>query len=221
MELLIVRHGESTGNAEGRMQGRQDWPLSERGREQARGLGEFLGARGVTLAAVYSSPLSRALETARIVAARAGAPEPVTEPELAEIDAGGLEGLDRAGMEERFPEFLRRDITTLGDFGAFGGEGYEAVQARIQRMRERLEARHREAGDRVMLVAHGGINFQLVKSLICVPVPRVCILRFGNCSATLVVMRERRGTWLGEIAWHLPIELVGGSSGDGTAALFR
>ena len=45
--------------------------------------------------------------------------------------------------------------------------------------------------------------------------------RFGNCSATLVVMRERRGTWLGEIAWHLPIELMGGASGDGTAALFR
>lgn len=221
VELLIVRHGESTGNAAGRMQGRQDWPLSDRGRDQARALGAFLRARELTFGAVYASPLSRALETARIVAEQARAPEPVQEPDLAEIDAGRLEGLDRAGMEQHFPEFLRRDITTLGDFESFGGEGYEAVQARLARLREALEARHRAAGDRVLLVGHGGVNFQLVKSLVCVPVPRVCILRIGNCTATMVIMRERRGIWLGEVAWHLPIELVGGASGDGTAALFR
>jgi hypothetical protein len=67
----------------------------------------------------------------------------------------------------------------------------------------------------VLCVGHGGLNFQLLKQLICEPVPRVCIVRMGNCSATLVRFRERRGTFMGEIVWHVPVELMGASSREG------
>ena len=65
----------------------------------------------------------------------------------------------------------------------------------------------------MLLVGHGGINFQLLKLMICEPVPRVCIVRMGNCSATLVRLRQRRDRYIGEVAWHVPIELMGGRIG--------
>lgn len=203
------------------MQGRYDSPLSARGCEQARLLGGWLSAIGFAWDAAYCSPLQRASHTARIVAEAAGGVSPVLEPLLTEIAAGRLEGLDHDAIHLGWPAFAARGVTELGDFAEFGGESYAEVQARVAELRARIEARHRAAKARVLLVAHGGFNFQLVKHLVCAPVPRVCILTMGNCAATLVRLRERRGTYMGEVAWHVPLELMGGRSHDATAALFR
>jgi broad specificity phosphatase PhoE len=221
MELLLVRHGESVGNLEGRMQGHQDRGLTEQGSEQARRLGDWFRDQGIVWDAAYCSPLGRARETARIVTARCGLPEALPKPDLMEIGAGSLEGLTRDEMAERHPSFLNRGVEHLGDFAEFGGESYDQVQQRVERLLDELIERHRAAEERALLVGHGGINFQLLKRLICRPVPRVCIVRMGNCSATLVQLAERRGTYLGEIVWHLPLELMGSSSRDATSALFR
>lgn len=221
MEILLVRHGESVGNAEGRMQGHRDYPLSERGREQARRLASWLGRQQIAWDVAYASPLLRASQTAALLAEHSKLPAPEPEPDLAELRAGSLEGLTRDDMLERYPHFLERSITQLADFSEFGGEGYDEVQERARRLFARLEERHREAGHRVLLVGHGGINFQLLKLMICDPVPRVCIVRMGNCSATLVRLRQRRDRYIGEVAWHVPIELMGGESGEGVASLFR
>jgi len=221
MDILIARHAESEGNAAGRMQGRQDLPLSELGRRQARALGAWLSSLGARWDATYASPLARAWETAQIVSPLVPAPDPVAEPLLQEIAAGSLEGLNRDEMNERHPTFLGRGITGLGDFAEYGGESYDEVQVRVRQFVALLETRHRPRGERVLVVAHGGFNFQLVKQLICEPVPRVCILKMGNCSSTLVRMRERRGRYIGEIVWHVPVELMGERSVEGNAALFR
>ena len=221
MEILLVRHGESVGNLEGRMQGHRDFPLSDLGRQQAARLAAWLQGHGITWDVAYASPLLRASQTAALLAELTGQPAAGHEPDLAELRAGQLEGLTRDDMLERYPEFLQRSITELGDFSEFGGEGYDEVQERARRLLARLEQRHREAEHRVLLVAHGGINFQLLKLMICEPVPRVCIVRMGNCSATLVRLRQRRDRYIGEVAWHVPIELMGGESGEGVASLFR
>jgi broad specificity phosphatase PhoE len=221
MHLLLVRHGESEANREGRMQGRKDSPLSNRGREQARQLAGWLGQTGVAWDAAYCSPLRRAAETAEIVCSALGVAPPTEEPDLAEISAGSLEGMNRSEIAERHPEFVERAIMDLADFAAFGGEGYAEVQARVERLLERFAERHRAADERVLVVAHGGINFQLVKALVCRPVPRVCIVRMGNCSATQVRLRERRGTFMGELVWHVPIELMGEVGSADTGAIFR
>lgn len=221
MDILLVRHGESEANAEGRLQGRLDYHLSERGRQQARQLAGWLVRNQVKWDAAYSSPLARAAETAAVLAEIAGGPAPELVDDLAEISVGRIEGMTRDEIGAREPGYLRRDITGLGDFSEYGGESYDEVQARAMRLVDGWIERFRQSESRVLVVGHGGINFQILKLLVCRPVPRVCVVRMGNCSATHVRMRERRGTYMGELVWHLPIELMGAVGSADTGALFR
>jgi broad specificity phosphatase PhoE len=116
---------------------------------------------------------------------------------------------------------MQRGLEGLGDFSEYGGESYDDMQRRVEQLCARIFDKHSAAGERVLLVSHGGLLFQLAKHLICVPVPRVAILRFGNCTASLIRMRERRGLWLGELVWHLPIELFSEEKERDVGALFR
>jgi broad specificity phosphatase PhoE len=220
MELLIVRHGESVANAEGRMQGQQDYPLSSLGEQQAKTLGRFLAAAGYRFDACYTSPLSRARSTALALTAALGLPEAELEPSLAELHAGSLQGLTRAEIAEQHPGFLNRGLGGLGDFAEYGGESYDDVQRRVQQLVERWHHRHLVDAHRVLAVAHGGVNFQLVKALVCDPVPRVMSMKFGNCCATLIRVRERRGVYLGELVFHLPIDLLGARTSEGLVGVF-
>jgi broad specificity phosphatase PhoE len=217
MEILIVRHGESVANAEGRMQGQSDYPLSPTGVAQATLLGGFLSRTGMRFDAAYTSPLTRARQTAAALTQALTLPEAELAPELSEIHAGGLQGLTHAEIVAQYPGFLGRGITGLGDFSEYGGESYDEVQRRVHLLVERWYARHREAAHRILAVAHGGFNFHLVKALVCTPVPRVMSLKFGNCTATLVRMREQRGLFL---VFHLPVDLLGAISGEGLVGVF-
>jgi len=218
---MLLRHGESEGNAQGRMQGRSDYPLTARGREQAARAAAFIGGSGLALDAVYTSPLKRAAETASILAEIGVRPAAVIDDDLPEIGAGKIEGLNEAEIREAFPEFMHRPLSETGDFAAYGGESYADVQSRLTRLMARLQARHREAEQRILLVGHGGFHYQLVKALLCEPIPRVCILKFGNCTVSLLRMRERRGLYMGELVFHVPVELLGGTSGEGAGRFFR
>jgi probable phosphoglycerate mutase len=220
MELLIVRHGESVANAEGRMQGQRDYALSALGERQATSLARFLKASGLSFDAAYTSPLTRARATAQLLTSALGLEDAEIAAELSELHAGELQGLTQAEIAERFPGFLQRGITELGDFSEYGGESYGEVQARVRALVERWHARHRTLAHRIIAVAHGGTNFHLVKALVCEPVPRVMSLKFGNCTATLVRMRERRGHYLGEVVFHLPVDLLGAASGEGLVGVF-
>jgi broad specificity phosphatase PhoE len=134
--LLLVRHGETDWNADGRLQGQTDRPLSDFGRRQARQLaGELEGEK---LEAIYSSDLSRARETAEILGERLGLPV-VLDADLREKDWGTWEGLT-AGERDRV-EFV--------------GESTEAHQRRILRALRRIAERH-PGEARVLVVTHGG-----------------------------------------------------------------
>jgi probable phosphoglycerate mutase len=207
LEIVIARHGESRANAEARMQGRFDSPLSERGHVQARALGSFLKRVGFSWDQALCSPLLRALETARIAANAAGGSAPEVDPDLAEVAAGGLEGLSASEIEEQYPSYPARKLDELGDFAEYGGESYAQIQERVAALIHRLLGAA-SPPRRVLLVGHGGFNFHLVKRLICIPVPRVCVLRMDNCCATLIRVHRRRGTQIGEVVWHVPIELM-------------
>jgi broad specificity phosphatase PhoE len=153
--LLLVRHGETDWNAEGRLQGHSDRPLNEYGRRQARELAERFAADGI--GAVYASDLARARETAEIVAARLGL-EVVLDPDLREKNWGNWEGLtadERARVE-------------------FEGESTEEHRERVLRAVRRIVAAHPE--ERVVVVTHGGSlrRIQAAVSGVALPVIDNC-----------------------------------------------
>jgi broad specificity phosphatase PhoE len=147
--ILIARHGESDWNRERRWQGYSDRPLTDRGREQARALAARLAH--IELDAVYSSDLQRARDTAAVVAENQGV-EVQALPELREVDVGSWSGLTRAEAEERFPDGFAR--WTSGFPGWEDGETYQAMTQRVLQAVHRIAADH--AGDRVLVVSHGG-----------------------------------------------------------------
>ena len=146
--ILLARHGETDWNRIGRWQGHADPPLNDAGRRQAAELAERLAGDGI--AAVYSSDLRRARETAREVGERLGL-EVVEDPALREIDVGSWSGLTRAEVEQRFPEGYARWLA--GEIG-HDGETREQLTERVVAAVERIARAHR--GATVLVVSHGG-----------------------------------------------------------------
>ncbi len=147
--ILLARHGETDWNREGRFQGHADPPLNDTGRAQAVELGEAL--RADELAAIYSSPLRRALETAEVVAASRGL-EPIPVEWLREIDVGSWQGLTRPEIEQRFPGQFARWLDY--EQGWEDGESYDELGRRV--VSALLELADRHAGERILAVTHGG-----------------------------------------------------------------
>jgi broad specificity phosphatase PhoE len=147
--IFLARHGESDWNAANRFQGHSDRPLTDLGRRQAEALADAV--TGANVEAIYSSPLMRALETARIVAARTGL-EVMEDDDLREVDTGGWSGLSREEVQQRFPEGFERWIS--GGAGWEDGESYEDMAERSLRAVGRIAEAHPRG--RVLVVSHGG-----------------------------------------------------------------
>jgi broad specificity phosphatase PhoE len=148
-EILLARHGETDWNRENRFQGHADPPLNELGRAQAAELATVLA--GEELAAVYSSPLQRAFETARVVAEPHGLAAAPVEG-LKEVDVGSWQALTRDEVEQRFPEQFRRWLDY--ERGWDNGESYDEMGERVIAALEELAAHH--DGERIVAVTHGG-----------------------------------------------------------------
>ncbi len=153
LKLWLVRHGQTAWNKEGRWQGHTDVPLDDEGRAQATALAERL--RGERLAAIASSDLSRAIETARAVADAHGLPLLGPYPELRERGYGVFEGLTREECEAQFPDLVR-NAPSLGLLEPPGSEPRAEVGARLERIVRALAATHGRHDAPLLLVSHGG-----------------------------------------------------------------
>lgn len=149
-EIVVVRHGETVWNAQRRMQGQQNSPLSERGRAQARALGLRLMTEAFDH--LYSSDLERAYRTAEAIAERSGHAIRV-DPRLRERAFGIFEGLTAAEMAERHPAEYARFRAREPDYALPGGESARAFFERSMACFNDIGSRH--AGQRVVVVAHG------------------------------------------------------------------
>lgn len=151
--LLLARHGETDWNREGRWQGATDIPLNDVGRAQARALGERLVGRRI--AAVASSDLSRARETADLVATVLGVPNVGALRDLRERSYGAFEGLTRAECRARFPDaFGGKDPSAF--VAPLDAEPNAQVGARMLRGLASLMTTHAASEGEVVAVAHGG-----------------------------------------------------------------
>lgn len=150
--IVLVRHAETEESARGRCYGRLDVRLSQRGLQQAEALAASLA--GLGLAAVYASPLARALDTARPIAAAHGL-EPSVLDALAELDFGEVEGLRVDEMEAERPELFRAWMDDTAQVRFPGGEGLADLRGRVLPALVEIRARHERQA--VAVVAHGGV----------------------------------------------------------------
>jgi probable phosphoglycerate mutase len=183
--LLLVRHGETDWNREGRWQGGSDTHLNQLGREQAGALAAQLdGSIGV----LYSSDLARARETAEIVAERLGL-EIHLDPRLRERRFGSWEGLTSAEIAERFPDAHRRWRAGDGP-GADDAEPFDEFAARVNGFVADVLERH--PAQEVLVVSHGGsirVIHALVAGLDYVRDHR-SIPAVPNCAVALYAVRD-------------------------------
>jgi broad specificity phosphatase PhoE len=181
MRLLLVRHGETDTNRDGLGLGRGDPPLNAAGERQAAAAARRLLAWG-EVAAVYTSPLLRARQTAERIAATLGVALAEPLDALAEMDVGEFEGLTAAEMRERAPAFFslwRGD--SAGEARMPGGESLAEVEERAWSAVKELLGRH--AGETVALVSH---NFTL-RTIVCraLDVPLADFRRFRQDLASI------------------------------------
>lgn len=141
-ELYLVRHGETDWNRQHRIQGLTDIPLNPTGRKQARAAGKLLSRRAWN--GIYSSPLSRARETATIIAEQTGLSQPDAVDALVERNYGEAEGLNFIEIDRRYPN--RSEVP--------GQESRAEVIARVVPALRELAASH--PGESLIVVSHGG-----------------------------------------------------------------
>jgi len=163
MILHCVRHGQSRYNAEGRVQGQSDVPLSEFGRRQSAAVARALAA--LPIEALYTSPLRRALETARFIAA-ATRLAIRTDPRLKEINAGIFQHRLRADLERLYPTEFARWLSRDPHFTIPGGESRRAL---ARRGCEALAAIRRAGHEHAAVVSHGRLLVVTLEALAALP----------------------------------------------------
>ena len=159
-QIIIARHGETDWNVGEVFRGRADVPLNETGLAQAEALGRHLA--DVSVETVYSSPLKRAVDTARAVAVH-HALEVGIAPELVDFDYGAWQGLTQQQVRERYPELLERWLTEPHLVAMPEGESLDDVAQRARGLVDRLVADHHGT---VVLVSHRVVNKVLICSLL-------------------------------------------------------
>lgn len=150
--LIAVRHGETDWNAAARIQGHQDIGLNPRGLRQAERLAEALADE--PLAAIYSSDLSRAQQTAQPLAQRLGLPLRLA-PALRERHFGDLQGQTFEEVARRDPDQAQRWRQRDPQWQPSGGESLMALRQRVVDALQQVARAH--VGEQVLLVTHGGV----------------------------------------------------------------
>lgn len=189
MKMLLIRHGQSVANTEGRLQGQLDSPLTDLGRTQARALARRLLREGWSASTVYASDLVRAAETAEILAADLQAPV-VCDERLREYGVGVLTGLGWREIEARYPEIWHglQHSPTWTPIPEEEGNG--PFHARLSAALADIRSGH-GGGEVVAIVSHGGSLGMMLVHLLGMEVKRPTPFRFGNASLSVVEFRSR------------------------------
>ena len=179
VRLYLVRHAESTWNAEGRVQGQADPPLSATGLAQAAQLaGRF---RGEPIAALYSSPQQRARQTAGPIADVTGLAIQFDD-RLKEHHTGLFTGLNWMEIVAQYPEFAQAWMEQAMDMP--GGEKHAALRARAAGVMQDIVARH--AGGQIVVVSHGGVLGEYLAHVLGLDPGKRHPFRFDNASLSLL-----------------------------------
>jgi broad specificity phosphatase PhoE len=186
IKILLVRHGETDWNLAGRFQGRSDVPLNRKGVEQASALASAL--RGESIAAIYSSPLARAKETARLIQVFHPTAPLHEEEGLAEMDLGEFEGIEGPRWAEQNPEFRRAWRENPASVSMPGGESLEQVQARAVAALGRITRSHPH-GSTLLICSHNFVILTILCLALELPLNRFRELKQGTAALNILYMR--------------------------------
>lgn len=189
-DFIFLRHGESIGNAQARWQGQSDYALTDRGRAQARALAERWKSENRKFDLIIASPLSRAKETAEIIAAAVSAKMEL-DPILLERHIGEMEGLTAEEVRKKpQPPYVT-------PYDAIGGEG-EGDWALFLRAGQALHGLLRRPAGSYLIVSHGGLLNQLMNAVIGIAPhvdPSGVRFRFENTAFARVIYYPYQHRW--------------------------
>ena len=151
--LCLIRHGETTWNAERRLQGHIDIPLNAKGEVQARQMAQALKDAKLTFDVLYTSDLKRASDTANAVVQLFGVQAKV-ESTLRERHFGALQGLSISEAPLLRPDIWQAHISRDLDHELEGGESIQQFSLRVQMALDQIQAQH--SGKTILIVSHGG-----------------------------------------------------------------
>jgi broad specificity phosphatase PhoE len=185
-ELILARHGETEWNVEEVFRGRVDVELNETGRRQAELLAESLSE--LKIEAVYSSPLKRALDTAKSIARRQRL-EVEVSPGLIDCDFGQWQGLPLKEVKNRYKDLYRQWTESPQLVKIPGGESLDRVRERALKVVNELMAEH---GGRVVLVSHRVVNKVLICALLGLDNSHFWNIRQDTCGTTTFSYQDGR-----------------------------
>jgi len=185
ISIYVARHGETTWNVEGRIQGRSDPDLSPMGHAQSQGLLEQLKDR--PLSAIYTSALKRSFLTAQPIAKFLSLPIK-KQPELDEIAFGIMEGVQVISLSEELRREWERFKENRFTYHMPGAENYTDVATRLKPFKEKILQDH--TGQEILIIGHMIVNRFLIGMLLEYPVEEIQRIEQHNGFVYLV---ERNG----------------------------
>ncbi|MDY6834288.1 MAG: histidine phosphatase family protein [Chloroflexota bacterium] len=185
IQMMLVRHGQTDGNIQGRYQGRTDVDLNQVGREQANKLAQRLSSEKIGY--IYSSSLKRAMQTAEAVAKLHGMTV-IPREDIREIDVGDLEGMTVEEIERKYGS--QRELWENNSWCPPGGESLVQLNHRVGKFIEDIRQRHDE--NTILVVAHGGTLRSLLSNCLEFGThtwPRISI---DSASLSIITLNEDR-----------------------------
>jgi alpha-ribazole phosphatase len=182
----LIRHGEPAEELLNRCYGSLDVGLSQKGREQMAAIAQYL--KPESIAAIYTSPSLRALDSARIIAAEHSCRFEIVK-DLREIDFGDFEGLPYAEIASRYPDLYRQWMEKPTEVRFPNGESFAELRVRILRAFEEID--RKSSSQTIAIVSHGGVNRILLAWAL--GMPDHCIFRLAQDYAAINLLQFVEG----------------------------
>jgi len=209
--IIAVRHGETDWNVGARIQGQQDIPLNDKGRWQAARAAQVLANGAESVAAIYSSDLARAHDTARSIACALGI-DVRTDMRLRERGFGSFEGKTFVELEHSYPDQTARWRVRDPQWAPPHGESLVVLEERVRAATDHLAAQH--VGELIVLVAHGGVLDMMYRIATRQPVNAPRTWELGNASINRLLWSPQG---LSMVGWSDTRHLEAGWRDEATA----
>ena len=189
MRIYLVRHGETEWNRARIFQGRSNLPLNQEGRKQVKALA--LALKNKPLNAIYTSPLIRALETARLIKVFHPSIPIFEEKGLIEMDLGEFDGMKAQDWAEQYPDFRKAWNENPTSVKMPGGESLKEVQVRAKDTLERI-TRIYPPDTTILISSHNFVNLTILCDLLEIPLHRFRELRQENAAFNVICKKGNR-----------------------------